>query len=512
MNFREVLHHFSLLVLGLSLLLLVMAGWSALSVYHCDPAEPRALAALLIATATGFALGGICWLGTRKASRAVGRREALLLVAASWLLGAALAALPFWVWAHLTPAEHGPHPFDSFVNCYFESMSGLTTTGATILPQIRTVPRSLLLWRAMTQWLGGLGIVVLFVAVLPSLGVGGKKLFRVEAPGPEPEGVRPHIRETARVLWLIYVGLTIAETLSLRIAGMNWFDAVCHTFTTLATGGFSTSDASVGGYNSAAIDIIIIVFMISAGVNFGLYYQLIRGRLKSVWQDTELRGYFAILLVGSVVVAASIQGHQLVTTAGTTYDTTTGHAVLFGAFQTVSMQTTTGFCTADFHQWPLLARSVLMLWMLIGASAGSTGGGIKVIRVLVCFKVLLSEIERVFRPNVVRPVKIGTTTMDADLKLGTLAYTLGILILFALGTGFLTVLEPPDHIDFMTAASASIATLCNIGPGLGMVGAVENYAWFTDGSKIVMSLLMALGRLEVFAIIVLFVPRFWRGV
>jgi len=348
--------------------------------------------------------------------------------------------------------------------------------------------------------------------VLPSLGVGGKKLFRVEAPGPEPEGVRPHIRETARVLWLIYVGLTIAETVALRMAGMNWYDAVCHTFTTMATGGFSTSDASVGGYRSGAIDVIIIVFMVCAGINFGLYYQLIRGRIKSVLKDTELRGYFAILLLGSIVVGISIHGHRLVTTTGSACDATTSNAALYGAFQAVSMQTTTGFCTADFNQWPLLARSVLMLLMLVGASAGSTGGGIKVIRILVCFKVLLSEIERVFRPNVIRPVKIGTTTMDPDLKLGTVAYVLGILVLFALGTGLLTVLEPPDRINFTTAASASIATLCNIGPGLGLVGALENYAWFTDGSKIVMSLLMALGRLEVFAIIVLFMPRFWRGV
>ncbi|HNQ21825.1 MAG TPA: TrkH family potassium uptake protein [Phycisphaerae bacterium] len=510
MNFREVFHNFGLLLVVLSLILGITAAWSALGVGQGDPAEKQALLALLLSAGAGLTAGGLLYLPTRSATRVLGRREALLLVALGWLVSAALGALPFYLWAHLD-GDPRPHPFDAFVNCYFEAMSGFTTTGATVLSKIASMPRSLLLWRALTHWLGGLGIVVLFVAVLPSLGVGGKRLFRMEAPGPEKEGVRPHIRETARILWLIYLGLTITQAVALRLAGMGWFDAVCHTFATLATGGFSTSDTSIGGYDSVAIDIIIIVFMVAAGVNFGLYYQLIRGRVRQVLQDGELRGYLTILLLGSLFVVVFLHGHTLQTTDGRLHDGSPARAALHGTFQAVSVQTTTGFCTADFNQWPLLARGVMILLMFIGASAGSTGGGIKVIRILICLKVLASEIERVFRPNVVRPVKFGAHPVDADLKLATLAYVLGILVLFLLGAGLLLALEAPQDIDFATAISASVATLCNIGPGLGMVGAVENYGWFTAGSKIVMCLLMALGRLEIFAIAVLFFPRFWRG-
>ena len=448
----------------------------------------------------------------RPQTRILGRREALLLVAGSWIVGAALAALPYFAWAHISDNVPAAGQFRSPVNCYFESMSGLTTTGATILTGIHTIPRSILLWRAMTHWLGGLGVVVLFVAVLPSLGVGGKKLFRVEAPGPEPEGVHPHIRETARILWMIYLGLTVAETLALRIAGMSWFDSVCHTFATLATGGFSTIDASVGGFHhTLAIDVIVIVFMVFAGVNFGLYYQIIRRRFSSVWRDAELRLYLAFLLVGSVIVVLTIFNSPIHLTNGDVCPPSIGEAVRQGVFTTVSIQTTTGFCTADFDKWPFIAKAVLLLLMFVGGSAGSTGGGIKVIRILIAFKVMVSELERVFRPNVVRPVKISNSTISPELRLGTLAYVLGIILLFGLGTGLLMAFEPVGQIEITTAASASVATLCNIGPGLAKVGAIQNYAWLTDASKLVLVVLMALGRLEVFAILVLFVPRFWRN-
>lgn len=515
MNLRYVLKQLGLLLVVLSLLLLAVAAWSGLQLLQDEPAEAGAFRALLIAAVSGLAFGGILWGLTRSTRPQLGRREALLLVALSWLAGAALAALPYLLWAHLPDGPAATHPFNSPVNCYFEAMSGLTTTGATILTDIDSLPRSLLLWRALTQWIGGLGIVVLFVAVLPTLGVGGKRLFQVEAPGPATEGLQPHIRQTARVLLYIYLVLSATQILAVWLIGRtSLFDAVCHTFTTLATAGFSTRNASIGAYQSRAVEIIIICFMVLGGVNFGLYFALIRGKLHTVWRDPELRTYLGMMVVGSAIIVLCLAGQSITTTTGRPIDASTGAAIRYGVFTTVSIATTTGYCTADFNTWPFLAKAVLILLMFIGGSAGSTAGGIKVIRIWIAFKVILSEIERVFRPSVVRPVRVGSTTIDDELKLATLAYVVGIVILFVLGSGAVMLLEQwtgDRTCDYTTAASASIASLFTIGPGLAMVGAIENYGWMSSPTKLVLCLLMALGRLEVFAIIVLFTPRFWRG-
>ncbi|HNO79369.1 MAG TPA: TrkH family potassium uptake protein [Phycisphaerae bacterium] len=511
MNYRFVVKQLGLLFIVLSSLLLAIAAWSGIQLAFGEAAEKHPLRAFLIAGGLGLFTGGLMWLVTRNAHTRFGRKEALLLVAATWFGGAMLSAIPYLVYAHIGEVPGTEHPFREPVSCVFESMSGLTTTGATVLTKIDRMPRSILLWRALTHWLGGLGIVVLFVAVLPSMGVEGKRLFRVEAPGPEPEGVHPHIRETARTLWLIYVGITILQILALRIAGMDVFNSVCHTFATLATGGFSTHNASLGGFhNNIAIDIIVLFFMICAGVNFGLYYHLIRGRFRAVYQDSELRLYLTIMFVVTAIVTFTIANQPIKLTTGETLQPSWIEAARQSALTTVSVQTTTGFCTSDFNLWPFLAKALLLLVMFVGGCAGSTGGGIKVIRVLIAFKVMVAELERVFRPNVVRPLKVGKATIGPELRLATLAYVFGLILLFGAGTGLLKLFEPNGTIDMTTAASASVATLCNIGPGLAKVGAVENYAWFTAPSKCVMIILMALGRLEVFAILVLFSPRFWR--
>jgi trk system potassium uptake protein TrkH len=300
---------------------------------------------------------------------------------------------------------------------------------------------------------------------------------------------------------------------------MNWFDSVCHTFATLATGGFGTRNASIAAYDSVAIDVTIIFFMVLAGANFGLYYQAIRGRFTNVWKDPELRLYLSILAVASIFVVGSLFEERIVFSGGDELvEPSFGAAVRHGVFQVVSIQTTTGFVTADFDRWGFVPKAVLIGLMFIGGSAGSTGGGIKVIRVLIAFKVMLAEVERVFRPNVVRPIKIGHATVDAELRLATLVYIVGIFALFIVGALLLMVLEQgnprfaggDEAMTFATAATASAATLNNIGPGLELVGAVQNYGWFSTPSLIVMSLLMVLGRLEVYAVFVLFVPRFWR--
>lgn len=513
MNYRLIIRQLGLLVLVLSAVLLSIWLWSAIAIGFAD----AAVFSLLWSTCAGVVLGLVLFLGgtsrrDQQGTGTMGRREALLLVSTSWFIGAIVASLPFLIWARTASGTN--HPFRSIVNCFFEAMSGLTTTGATILTDIATVPAPLLFWRSMIQWLGGLGIVVLFVAVLPSLGAGGKKLFKVEAPGPKPAGVRPHIRETARILWLIYLCLTLVEIIAYKLAGMTWFDASNHALTTLATGGFSTQNASIGAYNSRVIDIITIVFMVLAGANFGLYYAAVQGKLKVIWSDVEFRFYLFLLTAGSIIVIFSLlgSGQPLMSTSGVAQQLTVGDAVTQGVFEVVSQQTTTGYATADFDTWPFVAKSVLLMLMFIGGCAGSTGGGIKVIRIWIALKVLMSELERSFRPNVVRPLKVGKSAIDPELKLATIAYVLGILVLFFIGTGSIMVFESGNpECSITTAATASIATICTVGPGLAKVGAIENYGWFSDASKLMFCVLMAIGRLEIFAVLVLITPRFWRS-
>jgi len=509
-NFRYVINQLSLLFAGLSAIMLSIAVWAHFEPAGAAVAERDAVWALAISALFGLTIAAVAYALTRNPQGSLARREALLLVGCSWLIGAALAGLPYYLWANWATDVPAARDISSWQSCYFEAMSGLTTTGATTLTKVATLPRGLLLWRAMTHWLGGLGIVVLFVAVLPSIGAGSKRLYRVEAPGPDPEGVHPHIRETARILWLIYVGLTVLEMVALRICGMSWFDATCHTFATLATGGFSTQDSSITAFNSNAIQWVIILFMVLAGVNFGLYFQLIRGRFAAVWRDRELRLYLSIMLVAATIVTITLSNRSIQLTDGRQLPPSIATAANESVFTVVSLQTTTGFCTADFHHWPFVAKAILLGLMLVGGSAGSTGGGIKVIRVLITAKVMWAEIERAFRPQVVRPLQVGKTTISPELRMATLSYVFGIILIAAVGACAVKAIEGPK-VDIVTAGSASIATLCNIGPGLGEVRSSRTYANFAPLSKAVMSLLMALGRLEVFAILVLITPRFWRS-
>jgi len=474
---------------------------------------------LLTTVSISVSIGLICYLAGKRGDDYLGKKEALLLVALAWIIGAAISAMPYYLWANLNPMPldpvNGPHPFTHWAHCYFESMSGLTTTGATVLSEIQSLPHGILMWRSTTHWLGGLGIVVLFVAVLPSLGVGGKKLFQIEAPGPSQPGVRPRIRETARILWLIYLGMTLAQTALLRYFGMNTFDAINHTFATLATGGFSTKNASAGYFTNPSILIVLICFMVMAGMNFGLFYLLIKRKFKAFWKDPELRLYLIILLAATTLITCSIYNQDIVlTNEQTLKNPSAGQTFLQAAFQVVSIQTTTGFCTADYQDWGFISKATLIIIMFIGGSAGSTGGGIKVIRILILAKVLLAEIEKVFRPNVVRPVKIGRAAIDSATKLSTLIYAINIVLIFIIGAIALMIAEQycgGKPIDFTSAATASAATLNNIGPGLNLVGATKNYGWFSQPSLAIMSLLMALGRLEIYALLVLFSPHFWKS-
>jgi trk system potassium uptake protein TrkH len=517
MNARHVISRLGLLFIVLSgVMILVAAIFFILELLQQREAGREAHVALLISGLIGVGLGLVCWVLNRKVKSYIGRREALLLVALSWLIGAALAALPFFLWAKTSEAPASIQ-FAQFIDCYFEAMSGLTTTGATILSDIEPIPRSLLFWRAITHWLGGLGIVVLFVAVLPSLGVGGKKLFQVEATGLSPGGLQPQIKETARILAGIYIGLTIIEILALKIAGMTFYDAICHTFATLSSGGFSTKNASLGYYaDKPAIDLIVILFMTLAGVNFALYHQLIKRKFRRVFQDTELRFYFFLILAGVLLVHFALRqdGAPLILTTGETVEASPAESLIQSFFTSVALKTGTGFCTTDYNPWPFLTHAVIIFFMFTGGCSGSTTGGIKVIRIWIMLKIMVAEIEHAFRPNVIRPVKVGGNTIDPETKLGVIVFILGIIVLFGLGSIAIMLLEganPSSVCDYTTAASATVSTLCTVGPGLGGVGALENYGWFSGESKAVMCVLMMLGRLEIFAIIVLFTPRFWRG-
>ena len=517
MNYFFVFRQLSRLLASLSLILLGLAGWSALLWALGEQAEQAAAEAFALAGAGGLSIGMAGWAVTRRGRTDLERREALLLVTLSWVFGALLSATPYFLWAQFTAAATTPaEAFASPVNCYFEAMSGLTTTGATILSGIETLPRSVLLWRAITHWIGGLGIVVLFVAVLPSVGAAGKRMFTVESAGPSPKGVRPEVRETARVLLIIYSALTVALIVLLRIFGMNWFDSVCHAFATLATGGFSTRDASVGGWPGAAVQWILLVFMILGGVNFGLYYQGVRRRsFAAVFRDTELRVYLITILLVTALCFALLLGRPIATTqpdgaGGLVEHTGALNTLRHAAFQSASIHTTTGFCTADFNLWPTLATGAIVLLMFVGGCAGSTAGGIKVIRLWIALRLALAQVERTFRPSVVRPLRVGRQVVSDEIKLDTLAYILAFILIWLIGTGILLGIEAGGEISFATAATASVSALGTIGPGLARVGAVQNYAWMTDASKALLCVWMLLARLEIFPVIVLLSLRFWR--
>lgn len=517
MRIGFVIKQLGLLMILLSLAMIPTASLSVWDyMYRQVPGEEEALAALLVTSLIGIMIGVLLYWRGQEGDQTLGRRDALLLVAVAWVVGAALSAMPFRLWAafHEFVGDQDP-AFSSFVNCYFEAMSGLTTTGASVLTNIESIPRSLLFWRAFTHWLGGLGIVVLFVAVLPILGVGGKRLFRFETPGPKKEGVRPRIRAAAQLLWLIYLSITLAEVLALRLAGLGWVDAISHAFATLATGGFSTQNASIAGLGSWKVELIIVVFMFMAGVNFGLYDQLLNGRWRSVLRNPELRAYLGIMLAATGLITIIILGRPLTNVAG---ETTSGWlaSLRHALFTTVSIQTTTGFCTANFDQWPFLAKAVLLGLMFVGGCGGSTGGGIKVIRFVILVKVLWAELEVVFRPNVVRTVRVGQSVVDSSMRSATLVYFCLIGLITLLATCAVLYIETPTRMVELggepeaTAFTAVVATLNNIGPGLDLVGPAVNYAWFAWPTKLVLAVCMALGRLELYAFLVLLMPRFWH--
>ena len=431
-------------------------------------------------------------------------REGFAIVTFGWLFASVFGGLPLYVIG-------GVHWYDAI----FETMSGFTTTGASILDGtlalrdgtvlssgIADMPFGVLYWRSLTHWLGGMGIVVLSVAILPFLGIGSQQLFHAEVPGPTTDQLTPKIADSAKILWAVYVLLSVVETALLMGGGMSLFDAWCHTCGTMATGGFSTQQASVGGFNSAYIDSVITLFMFLAGTNFVLHFRALRGKPLTFLRDEEFRVYFLLAAVTTLSVTLKLVGGDIVTSGGVElHDIGFFTALRYGSFQVVSILTTTGFVTADFNLWPAYCALLLVVLMFIGGCAGSTGGGMKVARLVLLVKYSVAQIERcVFRRSVSN-IRLNRERVDA----ATLHKTLGFFFLFVglfVASSLSLCLLGVD--DVVTASTASIAALGNIGPGLGKVGAVCTYAWMTPSAKGVLTFMMLLGRLEVYTVLVLF--------
>jgi len=383
------------------------------------------------------------------------------------------------------------------VSALFESMSGFTTTGASVLSGLEHVPRGILFWRGMTQWLGGMGVLVLCIAILPFLGVGGMQIYRAEIPGPSKDRLAPRIASTAKLLWGLYVLLSVSQIVLLMVGGMDWYDASCHTFATMSTGGFSTRTASIAAFDSVYIEIVIIVFMFLAGANFALHYRALRGRPQSFVRDPEFRFYTLLWLGSCLLLSLNVWGGV--------YEGT-GAALRAGFFQGTSIMTTTGFVTQDFNMWPSASRLLLVLLMFVGGCGGSTGGGIKVVRFLVILKKIARELGRTMHPRTIIRIKLGRQSLEESTVSNISTFFIIFVAIFAVASLAMTFYTP----DMVTAASSVAATLGNIGPGLGAVGATETYASIPSAGKLILIACMLLGRLELYTVLVLLHRGFWK--
>ncbi len=478
-NWRIILQ-----ILGFLLIIegLFMFTGIPFSLYYCENKCLSLLYSGLITTTTG----GVVWLLNRKASRVIGKREGYIIVTVAWVVISLFGTLPYLISGAVT----------SFTDAYFETISGFTTTGATIMTDIEIMPKGLLFWRALTHWIGGMGIIVLSVAILPLLGIGGMQLFVAEMPGITPDKLHPRITQTAKRLWVIYLLLTAIETILLMFGGMDLFESLCHSFATMATGGFSTRNASIAAF-SPYIQYVIILFMLMAGTNFTLHYLGLHGRVKEIWKNEEYRYYILFTLLFSILLGILLYMEGTLPVEKSIRD---------AMFQVVSIVTTTGFVTSDYLGWPGQSWIFLFLLMFIGGSAGSTGGGIKIARQILLLKNSVLEFKRMIHPQAVIPVRFNGKAVSPEIIHLVMAFFLFYVLTFFAGTFIMTLMG----LSFDTAIGATIATLGNIGPGIGGVGPIENYAFLPGAAKWLSSFLMLLGRLELFTVIILFSPSFWR--
>ena len=467
-------------IVGCSMLLPIL--WAMY--YDSNDFQPLLISAL-ITILFGFALH---WL-LRKEEGMIRYKEGFAIVTFSWLFAGIFGALPFML--------SGVLP--GFPDAFFETVSGFTTTGASVITNVEAVPPGILFWRSETHWLGGMGIVVLFVALLSSVGSGGFQIFRAESTGLTPDKIKPTISETAKILWYTYLLLTLSQILLLMAGGMNFFDSLCHTFGTVATGGFSTKNASIGYYDSLYIRWVITIFMFLSGVNFALYYAVYHYKnIKIFLREEEFRLY------GFLILAAGFVAFYFLS-----FDfpyASSGVLLADSFFQVVSVMTTTGYATTDYNQWPLLIKMLLFSLMFVGGCAGSTGGSIKVGRILILLKQMLQEFNKMIHPRMVSRIKVCNKVVEEKQVINILQFFFIFVVIAMVSAIILSI----GQVDFITALTASAATLTNVGPGFGEVGPVGNYAFFSDFSKIYMAFLMLLGRLELYTVLVLLSPVFWK--
>jgi trk system potassium uptake protein TrkH len=462
-----------------------MLAPSIMAVWEMDPA----LWSFILSAVATFVLGGLLWLATRRFKRELKTRDGLMLVALTWVVLPAVAGFPLWKYLPI-----------NFTDAYFEAASGLTTTGGTVLSGLEYLPRSINLWRHLLSWLGGMGIIVLAVAILPMLGVGGMQIYRAEMPGPMKDSkLTPRIGQTAKLLWAVYGGLTAACIVSLRFAGMNWFDAVCHGFSAVSLGGFSTYDASIGHFNSLPIEMVLTVFEILAALNFATHFLAWSQRgVTAYFRDAEAKAILGVLVASCIGISLFLffKGSY------TDYPTALREAI----FNVVSIATDSGLHTQDYSRWPIFAPMWMMFLSCIVASSGSTGGGIKMIRTLVLAKQAHRELNHLVHPNMVRPLKLGGTVIANRVVFAVLAF----VFLYFMSIVTLIFVQLASGLDFLTALSSIIACINNAGPGLGLVGPGGNYGILSVFQTWVCSVAMLLGRLEVFTLLVLFTPTLWR--
>ncbi|GAB4194630.1 MAG: TrkH family potassium uptake protein [Wenzhouxiangellaceae bacterium] len=445
--------------------------------------------AFTISSLSLMLIGALLWWPVRQQRLDLRLRDGFLVVAMSWLTVVAGGTLPM-----LLLDSHSI----SWADAFFESMSGLTTTGATVLTGLDNMPQGLLMHRALLQWLGGMGIIVLAVAILPMLRIGGMQLYRAETPGPMKDSkLTPRITETAKALWMVYLGLTLLCALAYWSAGMNWFDAICHSFTTIPTGGYSNYDASVGHFNSPVIEMIAILFMVIGGINFALHYLAWRRATTQPYQqDAELKTYLALLLGFGLVAAGGLFYYGIENSAG--------EALRHGLFMTVSAMTSTGYTLEGFYLWPGFLPIFFIFIVFIGGCAGSTGGGMKVVRVMLLYKQSVREIQRVIHPSAVATVKLNGRAVESRVISAVWAFFFIYMATYAI----LSIVLAASGLDLVTAFSAVAACLTQLGPSLGKVG--PHYADISDFAKVLLSFAMLLGRLEIFTLLVLFTPAYWK--
>ncbi|MGI6372317.1 MAG: TrkH family potassium uptake protein [Caldicoprobacterales bacterium] len=417
-------------------------------------------------------------------------REGLTIVTLGWILASFFGSLPFVI--------SGSIP--SLVDAFFETMSGFTTTGSTLVENIEILPRGILFWRSFTHWIGGMGILVFTVAILPTMGIGGFQIFKAESTGPIADKIVPRIKDTAKILYITYISITLLQIILLVAGGMSFYESAVHTFGTVGTGGFSTRNASIGAYKSTYIHVVITVFMILSGISFSLYYGLYKGRWREVIRNGELRLYLGIILTSGILIGLNLY-------MGTGVYKNMGLAFRDSFFQVGSIITTTGYATVDYDLWPTFSKMILFFLMFVGGCAGSTSGGIKNIRILVLFKLIRRQVVKTFHPNAYTPIKVDGKVLSDDTVAGISSFLVLYIMMMVLGTLVISL----EGLDLESAISTVVTSISNVGPGFGLVGPTRNFSVFSPYSKLLLSFLMLVGRLELFTVIALISPKTWRN-